>query len=503
MKVYRFALLLMILTVTSGLVAQEVISLYPGAAPGSESWDWEEGVSEQNLFQTKVVYNVTKPTLTVFPANKDRATGAAVIICPGGGFQTLSIDSEGNDVARWLAFRGVTAFVLKYRLVHSTTADPVMELVQKLQDPDKFRAENTSVIPLAIADGKEAIRYVRAHAAEYSIDPGKIGIMGFSAGGTVTMGATLKYDRESRPDFAAPIYGAIFDSLIVPSDAPPIFVAAATDDNLQLAPHSVAIYEAWRQAGKPAELHMYERGGHGFGMHQQKLPTDEWIVRFGQWLQLHKYLDVVDPYAKLMREDWAYLHRYQKDNAMLPENAGKRIVLMGNSITEGWSNHNPEFFANKPYVNRGISGQTTPQMLVRFRQDVIDLHPRAVAILAGINDIAENTGPMTLEETFGNIRSMAELARNAGIQVVLCSVLPAKDFPWHPGLAPAQKVVDLNRMIRTYADQEDFLYVDYFTPMVDAENGLKSEYTYDGVHPNKMGYQVMDEILEKVLAKLR
>ncbi|MCB0600131.1 MAG: alpha/beta hydrolase fold domain-containing protein [Saprospiraceae bacterium] len=480
---------------------QEVLPLYPGAAPGSEDWNWEEGVSEKNMFQTKVVYNVTHPTLTVFKANPDRATGAAVVVCPGGGFQTLSIDSEGNDVAKWLAWRGVTAFVLKYRLVHSLTDDPVLELIQKMQNPEKFRAENTAVIPLAIADGQEAIRYVRAHAAEYDIDPDKIGIMGFSAGGTVTMGATLHYDAASRPDFAGPVYAAIFDSVQVPSDAPPMFVVAATDDNLGLAPASVHIYEAWRQAGKPVELHMYEKGGHGFGMRKQMIPTDQWIDRFGDWLHLHKYLDVVDPNAQRMQQDWAFLHRYDKDNAMLSARDPQRIVLMGNSITEGWSNLDPAFFKDKPYVNRGISGQTTPQMLLRFRQDVLDLHPRAVVILAGINDIAENTGPMTLEQTFGNLQSMTALAQAAGIQVVLCSVLPAFDFPWHPGLSPSTKVVELNKMIKAFAEQEHLPYVDYFTPMVDHQLGLLAEYTYDGVHPNQKGYEVMGKILEQMLAR--
>ncbi|HRV84834.1 MAG TPA: GDSL-type esterase/lipase family protein [Saprospiraceae bacterium] len=481
--------------------SQEVLSLYPGSAPGSEDWNWEEGVSEKNLFQTKVVYNVTKPTLTVYQANPDRATGAAVIVCPGGGFQTLSIDSEGNDVAKWLAWRGVTAFVLKYRLVHSKTDDPVLELIQKMQDPEKFKAENMDVIPLAIADGQEAIRYVRAHAAEYAIDPDKIGIMGFSAGGTVTMGAATQFDKASRPDFAAPVYAAVLDTVRVPSDAPPMFVVAATDDNLGLAPASVHIYEAWRQAGKLVELHMYEKGGHGFGMRKQSLPTDRWIDRFGDWLQLHKYLDVVDPGAQRMQQDWAFLHRYDKDNAMLTAKDPSRIVLMGNSITEGWSHLDPGFFSGKPYVNRGISGQTTPQMLVRFRQDVLDLHPRAVVILAGINDIAENTGPMTLEQTFGNIKSMTALAQAAGIQVVLCSVLPAFDFPWHPGLNPSTKVVELNKMIKAFADEEDLPYVDYFTPMVDQRLGLLEEYTYDGVHPNQKGYEVMGKILDQVLTK--
>jgi lysophospholipase L1-like esterase len=154
------------------------------------------------------------------------------------------------------------------------------------------------------------------------------------------------------------------------------------------------------------------------------------------------------------------------------------------------------FFPGKPYVNRGISGQTSPQMLVRFRQDVISLHPKVVVILAGTNDIAENTGKMTLRESAGNIASMSELARANGIRVVLCSVLPASDFWWHKGLAPASKIRELNALIKEYAAKNGFVYVDYYSAMVNAEGGLKSEFSPDGVHPNAAGYGVMAPLAE-------
>lgn len=202
-------------------------------------------------------------------------------------------------------------------------------------------------------------------------------------------------------------------------------------------------------------------------------------------------------------QDWANLERFKSENAGLemPKENEKRIVFMGNSITESWISMVPEFFAGKPYVNRGISGQTTPQMLVRFRQDVIDLDPEVVVILAGTNDIAGNTGPMTLEETYGNIRSMAELAMANGIRVVLASVLPVYDYPWRPGLEPAMKIVRLNGMIRQYAQEQGMVYLDYFTPMKDARNGLEKEYTYDGVHPNDAGYRVMGPLAEAAISE--
>jgi lysophospholipase L1-like esterase len=202
-------------------------------------------------------------------------------------------------------------------------------------------------------------------------------------------------------------------------------------------------------------------------------------------------------------QDWAQLNYYKNDNAKLaaPASGEKRVVFMGNSITEGWSRFCPDFFSGKSYINRGISGQTTPQMLVRFRSDVINIKPSIVVILAGTNDIAGNTGPSTLEMIEDNIISMAELAKANGIKVVLSSVLPAFDYPWRPGLNPAQKIAALNEMIKTYAKKTGIIYLDYYSSMVNEKKGLKDEYTYDGVHPNEAGYKVMAPLAEEAIAK--
>lgn len=202
-------------------------------------------------------------------------------------------------------------------------------------------------------------------------------------------------------------------------------------------------------------------------------------------------------------QDWANTERFKNDNAKLglPLKDEKRVVFMGNSITEGWSEFSPGFFKGKPYVNRGISGQTTPQMLVRFRPDVIDLKPSVVVILAGINDIAGNTGPSTLEMIRDNIVSMAELAKANHIKVVISSVIPALDFPWNPGQFPADKIIALNSMLKTYADKNGITYLDYYSSMVDDQKGLKAALTYDGVHPNADGYKVMEPLAEKAIAK--
>ena len=202
-------------------------------------------------------------------------------------------------------------------------------------------------------------------------------------------------------------------------------------------------------------------------------------------------------------QDWANTSRFKDDNAKLglPGSGEKRVVFMGNSITEGWIRTSPEFFTGKSYVNRGISGQTTPQMLVRFRPDVIDLKPALVVILAGTNDIAGNTGPSTLEMIMDNLISMCELAKANNIKVVLSSVLPAFDYPWKPGMQPVEKIAALNAMIKNYADQNGIVYLDYYSAMADERKGLPKELSGDGVHPNKKGYDVMAPLAEAAIKK--
>jgi len=207
--------------------------------------------------------------------------------------------------------------------------------------------------------------------------------------------------------------------------------------------------------------------------------------------------------ALLSAQDWPQLQKYQSDNAkILDEKTPVKVVFMGNSITQGWADMRPEFFKDHGFIGRGIGGQTTPQMLLRLRQDVLDLKPEAVVILAGINDIAQNTGPITLKETLGNIQSMAELALAHGINPIICSVLPANSFPWRPEITPTQLVIDLNSQLQRWALEKNLVYVDFYTPMVDEKLGLKSHLGYDPVHPNVAGYQVMEPILLKALNQL-
>jgi lysophospholipase L1-like esterase len=198
--------------------------------------------------------------------------------------------------------------------------------------------------------------------------------------------------------------------------------------------------------------------------------------------------------------DWPELRRYRAANARLRPEEG-RVVFMGNSITDNWSRVRPSFFSDNLFVNRGISGQTSPQMLIRFRQDVIDLDPAVVVILAGINDIAGNTGPSSLEMIENNLESMAGLAKAAGIKVILSSVLPAYAIPWKPGINPVPRIITLNKWIREYAERNGFIYLDYYDAMADDRKGLPAKYSTDGVHPNAAGYEVMEPLVEKAIAK--
>jgi len=201
--------------------------------------------------------------------------------------------------------------------------------------------------------------------------------------------------------------------------------------------------------------------------------------------------------------DWPGLDRYRADNAALaPVAEGEqRVVFYGDSITDSWGRrpNAGEFFPGKPYVNRGISGQTTPQMVVRFRQDVIDLHPAAVVILAGTNDIAGNTGPMTPQMTEDNFRSMIDLAKASGIRVIVASITPVADYPWKPGLAPVPKIKALNDWLRGYCVNHSVTYLDYYSSMAGADSGMKAGISFDGVHPNAQGYAIMGPLAQAAI----
>lgn len=263
--------------------SQEIIEL-PNKGSEHIVWEHEEKEYFSKIWQTQVVTNVSKPTMQVFKP-KNTNTGVAVIVAPGGALYAHSINSEGNDVGKWLAEKGITAFVLKYRLV-PTGKDGVAEVTELTNtNPQKIGEEVAKVLPLSINDGLNAIAYVRENADKYSINTSKIGFMGFSAGGAVTMGVGYNYTKENRPDFLVPVYAwtEVIEVKEPKKDVPPTLLICATDDPLDLAKGSIALYESLRKSGKSVALHMYAKGGHGFGMRTQNLPSDNWIQRFYEW----------------------------------------------------------------------------------------------------------------------------------------------------------------------------------------------------------------------------
>ncbi len=510
-------------------VAQQEIPLYIGAIPNSKipatplDTTFVKGSSDG----IDRVVGVVRPTLTVFLPDAAKATGSAVIICPGGGYGILAMSHEGYDVARRLNEEGIAAFVLKYRLPKGGI------MIDKKIGP--------------LQDAQRAIQLVRENAKQWNLNSNKIGIMGSSAGGHLASTAGTHFDKpvienpnhiSLRPDFMILNYPVISfsDSLThqgsrqnligtkvfssadgkVPTKAkdlgmseediinfsnelqvtpktPPTFITSALTDKTVPVGNSLAFITALQQNKVPAEVFFYEKGKHGYGM-INPVAKEQWIDACLKWIKKN-----FDQPAM----DFANLKRFQQENKKLsaPKATENRVVFMGNSITEGWGKVDPGFFEGKPYINRGISGQTTPQMVLRFQQDVVDLKPKVVVILAGTNDIAGNTGPMTLEQSRDNIIAMTQLAKANGIKVVISSIIPAFDYPWKPGLEPAGKIVAVNKMLKEYASKNKIVYLDYFSAMADERNGLRKGLGDDGVHPNLEGYRIMAPLAEKAIAE--
>ena len=242
-------------------------------------WIGEENEYFSKPWNSNAVSNVSAPTMEVFRPDPAISNGTSVIVAPGGGMYALAMENEGYNVAKWLVKNGITAFVLRYRLV------PISGNAHDKWDNDgenrKVRAKK--ILPLAADDGLNAISHVRNNATEYNLDPNKIGFMGFSAGGAVTMAVMFKSTEKNTPNFIVPVYAwmTIIPTYEVPQHAPPMFVACASDD--RLAPGSVSLYSAWLKAEKITELHMYSKGRHGFGMQKKNLPSDNWIQQFYDW----------------------------------------------------------------------------------------------------------------------------------------------------------------------------------------------------------------------------
>lgn len=256
----------------------EVVNLWPGAAPGTEDWDVREYVGRRS------VTNVTVPTLTVHRPQAALATGAAMIVVPGGGFQGLALAQESAPTVTWLRERGITAIALKYRV-------RVQRGAQSAQG-ESFDQREQSLVEardIAVADGLQAMRVVRDNAQRFGVDPERVGMIGFSAGAMTTLGVIARSSKAERPAIAAALYGSMADYRL-PEGAPPLFIAHAQDDEVVPVAKSLEVYARWTAAGLPVELHIFERGGHGFGALRRGHPTDLWMAAFEHWLRQHGWL---------------------------------------------------------------------------------------------------------------------------------------------------------------------------------------------------------------------
>jgi len=264
------------------LTAQTIIDIPYSDAPENIKWNNPERIEYWEEYNVNMVTNVSVPHLVYYKPNAEQANGTAVIICPGGALHGLNLEQEGTPMAGWLAENGIAAFILKYRLI--PTKDALMEYKEK-NAKGTFEIEKDNFRPLALADGVSAMSYLRENSSSLNIDKNKIGIMGFSAGGSVAMGTVFQASDTSRPNFAALIYANLspFFNIDVPADSPPLFVCAASDDSSQ-APHCIDIYSRWLAKGISAEIHIYSTGGHGFGFRKDGFHVNSWIERLGDWL---------------------------------------------------------------------------------------------------------------------------------------------------------------------------------------------------------------------------
>ncbi len=264
----------------------EVIRIWPGPAPGTESWSGAEESADAdlpNLGKVHVITNVTVPTLTIFRPAAGKANGTAMIVVPGGAFRALPSDLDGTETAHWLTARGITAFVLKYR-VRPPQSSPGAESF------DGFAARTKAARDIAVADAEQSVRVVRSRARQMGIKPHSVGMIGFSAGAMTTIGAALANEPSVRPDFVVSLYGALLDRGAPVKDSPPLFIVAAQDDPQAPPLRSAEMFESWTRAGAPAELHLYEKGGHGFAFRLHHLPVDHWPAVLQAWLQVRGYL---------------------------------------------------------------------------------------------------------------------------------------------------------------------------------------------------------------------
>ncbi|MBI9070937.1 MAG: alpha/beta hydrolase fold domain-containing protein [Melioribacteraceae bacterium] len=448
-----------------------------------------------------------------------------VIFVHGGGF-ALGNRTAGHSFAKHLISENIACASISYTLY----------MKGKSFSCDGVTSEKVKAMQIAANQLWQATAYLIGKAGEINIDTAKIFIAGSSAGAETVLHAAY-WDRDEMQLYKNPLAnsfkyagliagsGAIMDLNLITNrnNIPTMMFHGDKDPTVPYATAahhycpsnstgwlmffgSLSIAKHLEELNGTCELTTFKDGKHGYA--GEYFNKDQYHVSdfINKTLSGEKFITYNIVKTKTEKTNgWANLERYQKQNSELKNQSkkGKRVVFMGDSITDAWIGYCPKFFSENLYIDRGISGQTTPQMLARFRADVIDLNPTAVVILAGTNDIAGNTGPTTLEEITGNIISMTELAKANNIEVILASVLPAFEYGWRPEIEPAEQIFTLNKMIKKYAAENDIFYLDYFSSMTDERKGMKSEYSEDGVHPNLKGYEVMMPLVKEAIEKIQ
>lgn len=429
---------------------------------------------------------------------------------PGGGYRFVSMKNEGVAVAQYFCPRGIAVAVLKYHLPNGQ--------------------EN---VPLN--DACRAMTMLRDSAQFWHLKSDKIGVMGFSAGGHLAASLCTKYTSEkARPDYGVLVYPVIssdttiwhkgsFQNLVgktatqaqydkwsidrcVTSQTPPCFLVACEDDKSVPVENSLLMYQALLDQDIEAEMVLIPQGGHGWGFDKQIPKRDLVDAAITQFIYTQlgdkKNAEIVRIYRENIRReeraaDWAKYYRYQQQNdSLIANHIPVKAVFMGNSITDNWGKWRPEFFAKYNCAARGISGQTSYQMLVRFQADVIALHPEMVFLLIGTNDIACNNGPISDEHFMDNMRSMCELATLHHIRPIICSILPHRSFSWNHDITGVTERVDrINAQLKAYAKEQGYAYVDYNSAMRAEDGGMRDELSNDGVHPYKEAYDIMESLV--------
>ncbi len=489
-----------------GIEPSRVVNLYTSTPMESNGFAPKDEFVKN---ETKI-YQIATPRIDLFLPTNVRGIVPVILTIPGGGYKYVSSGNEGIDVAKFFNPRGVAVAVLKYRLPNGHESIP-------------------------LADACRAMEMLRDSAEAWNLNPQQIGVIGFSAGGHLAASLCTKYtSAKARPDYGILVYPVIssdpkiwhegtFRQLLgkhpsrkqykawsldqqVTTKTSPCLIVACEDDKSVPVENSIRMYQALRDHQVEVELVLVPAGEHGWGFKREFPKRDLVFAAITQFVYAQlgdkKNSEIVRIYREDIRReeranDWAKYYRYeQKNDSLIANHIPVKAVFMGNSITDNWGKWRPEFFEKYQCAARGISGQTSYQMLARFQSDVIDLHPEKVFLLIGTNDVACNMGPISDEHFMANIRSMCELAILHHIQPILCSILPHRAFNWNHDISGvAERIDTLNKQLKIYAEEQGYPFVDYNSVMRAEDGGMRDELSKDGVHPYKEAYDIMEQLV--------